>query len=94
MWLYVLGGKMRFLVSLETSTRGEYTLGHLDADSKKSAQEKIVKKLKDVGFPIEKIGVQVTDNTTLEIGVHRINIVPIGEFNTGKAITLATLLQT
>lgn len=92
---------MTFLVSLETPTRGSYTLGHLEVpheglrskDVQKAAQRMVVEALVSAGFDRSKIGLQVTDCTSLEIGVHRVNVVPIKEFNAAAASVLVALLQ-
>jgi hypothetical protein len=90
---------MIFLVSLETLTRGSYTLGFVEVKeketvkkTKQTAQMAIVEKLASAGFPKDKIGIQVTDNTSLQIGIHTVLIVPINEFDGRMASTLTALL--
>jgi len=92
---------MTFLVSLETPTRGSYTLGFLEVpheelkekEVRKAAQRKAVEMLVSSGFDHDKIGIQVTDYTSLEIGIHRVLIIPIKEFDGATALTLAALLR-
>lgn len=92
---------MTFLVSLETPTRGSYTLGFIEVphegmrekEVKKAAQQKIVEMLVSSGFDRDKIGIQVSDYTSLEIGIHRVLILPIKEFSGTAASTLAALLK-
>ncbi len=92
---------MIFLVSIETPTRGSLSLGYieiphegvLNKELKKSAQRKVVELLTSAGFELKKISIQVTDYTSLEIGIHRILIIPIKEFTNRTAVTLATLLE-
>ncbi len=91
---------MTFLIGLETPSRGSYTLGFIKADdgetlkkTRQSAQNKVVEALVAAGFPREKIGIQVTDNSSLEIGLHRVVIVPIKEFDSQTASALAALLR-
>ena len=83
---------MTFLVGIETPTRGSLTLGFLNASDKKSAQRFIVESLVSAGFSIDKIGIQMTDNTSLEIGPHKVSIVPVKEFDATLASTLTALL--
>lgn len=83
---------MIFLIGIETPTRGFLTLGFLNTPDKKSAQRSVVESLVSAGFPIDKIGIQVTDNTSLEIGPHKVSIVPIKEFDASIASALAALL--
>lgn len=91
---------MTFLISIETQSRGSYVLGFLEVEDKvgrkngqKIAQQAVVENLVSVGFPKEKIGIQVTDNTSLEIGNHRVLIIPIQEFDNKSASYLAGLLK-
>ncbi|MFA7216690.1 MAG: hypothetical protein WC095_01760 [Candidatus Paceibacterota bacterium] len=92
---------MTFLVSIETPTRGSLTLGYVEIphegvsnkELKKSAQRKVIELLTSAGFELSKISIQVSDYTSLEIGIHRVLIIPIKEFNNKTAVTLATLLQ-
>lgn len=92
---------MIFLVSIETPTCGSLILGYVEVpdegmtnkELKKSAQRKVVELLTSAGFELKKISIQVTDYTSLEIGIHRVLIIPIKEFNNKTAVTLATLLQ-
>lgn len=91
---------MTFLVSIETSTRGSYTIGFVEVEEKETtkktrqdAQRRVVEALVLAGFPRDKVGIQVTDNTLLEIGTHRVLIVPVKEFDSQMAAALATLLR-
>ena len=91
---------MTFLVSVETQGRGSYVLGFINIEEKQtpkktrqSAQNVIVEALVTAGFPKEQIGIQVTDNTSLEINNHRVLIAPVQEFNNGSALCLAELLK-
>jgi len=84
---------MLFLVDLQTPTRGAYTLGFIDALDKKTAQQKIFNGLVAGGMPQEKIGLQVTDHSTLHIGLHTISIVRITELSTAKFSALVALLD-
>lgn len=91
---------MKFLVSLETPTRGLYTLGFLEVsheglkekEVRKAAQQKVLEMLVSAGFGRDKIGIQVSDYTSLEIGFHRVLIIPIKEFDSTAASTLTALL--
>jgi hypothetical protein len=83
---------MTFLVGIESPARGSYTLGYLNAPDKQSAQNAVVTALVDIGFPMERIGIQVSDNSSLEIGLHRVIVVPIREFDSQMTSTLAALL--
>jgi hypothetical protein len=92
---------MTFLISLETPTRGYYTIGFLEVPHEelkekevmKAAQRKVVEMLVSSGFDRDKIGIQVSDYTSLEIGIHRVLIIPIKEFDGQAASTLAALLM-
>jgi len=92
---------MTFLVSIETPTRGSLILGYVEVphegvsnkEVKKSAQRKVVELLVSAGLEQSKIGIQVTDYTSLEIGIHRVLIIPIKEFTNKTAVNLATLLE-
>lgn len=83
---------MTFLVGIETPTRGSLTLGFLNSTDKKSAQRSVVESLVSAGFPRDRIGIQVTDNISLEIGPHKVSIIPIKEFDATIASALAALL--
>lgn len=92
---------MKFLVSIDTPTRGSYTLGLLEIqheglrekEVKKAAQRKVCEMLVSAGLDRDKISIQVSDYTSLEIGIHSIKIIPIKEFDGTAASTLATLLR-
>lgn len=88
---------MKFLVSLETLGRGTFVLGVLEIEGGKSekeskniAQRAVVVRLVAAGFPIEKIG-QVADNTSLEIGIHRVLVTPIHEPEWDLAVNMLLL---
>lgn len=92
---------MTFLVSVETPTRGSYVLGWVELSDfertekevRKRAQREVVELLVSQGFERDKISIQVTDYTLLEIGVHRVQIIQIKEFDGVAASTLAALLR-
>lgn len=92
---------MIFIVSVETGARGSYTIGHIsvseegkkELEIRQLAQKKVVEMLVSAGFSRSKIGIQVTDYTTLEVGLHRVSIITIPEFDSSKASILATLLR-
>lgn len=92
---------MTFLVSLETPTRGSYVLGWIELadfelkekEVKRKAQQEVFEMLVSAGFDRDKIGIQVSDYTSLEIGIHRVLIIPIKEFDGATASTLAALLR-
>jgi len=92
---------MIFLVSIETPTRGSLILGYIEIphermtnkEVKKTAQRKVIELLTSADFELKKISIQVTDYTSLEIGIHRVLIIPIKEFTNRTAVTLATLLE-
>ncbi len=92
---------MKFLVSIDTPTRGSYNHGVLEVpheglkekEVRKIAQRQVVEMLVSTGFDRDKIGIQVSDHTSLEIGIHRILIIPIKEFDSTAASTLAALLR-
>jgi hypothetical protein len=92
---------MTFLVSLSALAHGSYLLGHLEIDHqnlsskeiRRQAQRKVADMLVEAGFERDKIGLQVTDYTSLEIGIFQVHVVPIKEFNGAAASTLAALLR-
>lgn len=92
---------MTFLISLETPTRGSYTLGFLEVsrgelkerELRAAAQRQAVDMLVSAGFDRSKIGIQVSDHSSLEIGVHRVSIIPIKGFDAAAASALAALLR-
>lgn len=91
---------MIFIVSVETGARGSYVLGFIKVEdgetpkkTRQSAQNKVVEALVVSGFPREKIGIQVTDNSFIEIGLHRVVIVPVKEFDGQTASALVALLR-
>lgn len=92
---------MTFLISLETPTRGSYVLGCLELSDfelkekevRKKAQQEVVELLVSQGFERDKISIQVTDYTSLEIGVHRVQIIFIKEFDGVAASTLSAILR-
>ncbi len=72
---------MIFIVSIETPGRGSYILGHINTSNKKIAQQEVFEKLVESGIPKHKIGLQVTDNSTIHVGLHVISIIPLPEFD-------------
>ncbi len=83
---------MHFIVSIENPGRGSYSLGLVESENRKEAQQAVVQKLVTAGIPIHKIGQQVTDFSELRIGLNTISIVPLNEFDDKKAHILAALL--
>ena len=83
---------MHFIVSVENPGRGSYLLGFINADDKRGAQQIVLQKLVSAGIPIHKIGQQVSDFSTLHIGLSTISIVPLDEFDGKKALSLVALL--
>lgn len=83
---------MHFAVTIESPGRGSYLLGSIESENRKDAQQAVVKKLVSAGIPIHKIGQQVTDFSTLHIGLNTISIVPVDEFDDKKAVALVALL--
>lgn len=92
---------MTFLVSLSAPVHGSYLMGHLEIDHqdlsprdvRKQAQHRVADMLVKAGFERDKISLKVVDYTTLEIGIFRVEIVPVKEFDGTAASTLAALLR-
>ena len=92
---------MTFLVSLNAPAHGSYLLGHVEIDHqnlcskeiRRQAQRKVVDMLVEAGFERDRIGLQVIDYTSLEIGIFQVHIVPIKEFDGTAALTLAALIR-
>lgn len=83
---------MNFLVSIETPGQGSYVLGYVRANTRETAQDDVFEKLVSAGLPAHKIGKQVSDKSTLHIGLHTISITPLKEFDTKIAQATTTLL--
>lgn len=84
---------MDYAVSLKSPGRGEYTFGTVSAKNKNEAQDEVADLLVEAGFPRDRIGKQVTDCSTLSIGIHTVCIVPIPEFDIDKAQIMVALLE-
>lgn len=67
-----------FLISLESSL-GKYILGYVTAEDKKTAQEKVLEKIK-TRVPLEKITISC-DNSYILVGDNKINISVVEEFS-------------
>ena len=79
---------MTYLVSLETSGRGFQILGRLEAENQAAAQNAVVEMLVTAGTERHRIGKQVSDKTTIHIGINTVVIVLLTEFNQKKADAL------
>ncbi|MBL1434130.1 hypothetical protein COB87_000965 [Candidatus Wolfebacteria bacterium] len=81
---------MFFLIHLENFSLGKICVGHLEADTAKKAQRKVFNFISRI-VPKERIGMQVTDYSTVTVGPSTIYISPIKNISENTNI-LATLI--
>ena len=89
-------GIVKFLVGISSPLTGSHILGLIEVEEGKKtrerAQKAVIEKLVAAGVPPHTIGVQVTDYSTLEIGLNTITIVPVADFGYDTAAALSVIL--
>jgi len=81
---------MFFLIHLENFSLGKICIGHLEADTAEAAQRKVCNFISRI-VPKEKIGKQVTDYSTVTVGLSTIYISPIKNISENTAVLAALI---